>query len=129
MSQFPVSKSREPIVAWREWAFLYPNYLLDRGKYQAWEPRVRYEMPTDRKSTRLNSSHGYISYAVFCLKKKNHTPPTQPVGPTSPVRHPLTRMRIPSYISRLASNNELPTRERVSYTRHTRVPSSTQNTL
>src|SRR2546422_2599501 len=29
---------------------------------------LRYE--TDRKSTRLNSSHGYISYAVFCLKKK-----------------------------------------------------------
>src|SRR2546422_3091880 len=28
---------------------------------------LRYE---DRKSTRLNSSHGYISYAVFCLKKK-----------------------------------------------------------
>src|SRR2546429_6829782 len=28
----------------------------------------------DRKSTRLNSSHGYISYAVFCLKKKNSTP-------------------------------------------------------
>src|SRR2546429_4958903 len=27
--------------------------------------------PVDRKSTRLNSSHGYISYAVFCLKKKN----------------------------------------------------------
>src|SRR2546422_7557353 len=26
--------------------------------------------PRDRKSTRLNSSHGYISYAVFCLKKK-----------------------------------------------------------
>src|SRR2546429_4465774 len=26
--------------------------------------------PLDRKSTRLNSSHGYISYAVFCLKKK-----------------------------------------------------------
>src|SRR2546422_5159587 len=28
----------------------------------------------DRKSTRLNSSHGYISYAVFCLKKKKPTP-------------------------------------------------------
>src|SRR5205809_7943877 len=28
----------------------------------------------DRKSTRLNSSHGYISYAVFCLKKKNSSP-------------------------------------------------------
>src|SRR2546422_3763047 len=39
----------------------------------------------DRKSTRLNSSHGYISYAVFCLKKKKNkersvrplTPPTK----------------------------------------------------
>src|SRR5687768_18060603 len=28
------------------------------------------ELTVDRKSTRLNSSHGYISYAVFCLKKK-----------------------------------------------------------
>src|SRR2546422_8594508 len=28
----------------------------------------------DRKSTRLNSSHGYISYAVFCLKKKKEVP-------------------------------------------------------
>src|SRR2546429_1553715 len=28
----------------------------------------------DRKSTRLNSSHGYISYAVFCLKKKKQEP-------------------------------------------------------
>src|SRR3989449_5328711 len=40
-----------------------------------WE-RVSMNAPTqsqkaqDRKSTRLNSSHGYISYAVFCLKKK-----------------------------------------------------------
>src|SRR3989449_4306517 len=32
------------------------------------------ELLEDRKSTRLNSSHGYISYAVFCLKKKNHAP-------------------------------------------------------
>src|SRR2546429_6108939 len=33
----------------------------------------------DRKSTRLNSSHGYISYAVFCLKKKKtkHGQPAQ----------------------------------------------------
>src|SRR2546422_5243307 len=33
----------------------------------------------DRKSTRLNSSHGYISYAVFCLKKKK----TQRPSPTA----------------------------------------------
>src|SRR2546429_9743843 len=32
--------------------------------------RPRYQCKEDRKSTRLNSSHGYISYAVFCLKKK-----------------------------------------------------------
>src|SRR2546422_6530627 len=32
------------------------------------------ERTEDRKSTRLNSSHGYISYAVFCLKKKNELP-------------------------------------------------------
>src|SRR5687768_17691889 len=30
----------------------------------------RFGYERDRKSTRLNSSHGYISYAVFCLKKK-----------------------------------------------------------
>src|SRR5256884_3190785 len=35
--------------------------------------RGRSEQPQDRKSTRLNSSHGYISYAVFCLKKKKKT--------------------------------------------------------
>src|SRR3712207_8897105 len=33
------------------------------------DPRAR--LPEDRKSTRLNSSHANISYAVFCLKKKN----------------------------------------------------------
>src|SRR2546422_2629162 len=38
---------------------------------EAWlRPRLR-RRGRDRKSTRLNSSHGYISYAVFCLKKKN----------------------------------------------------------
>src|SRR2546429_5415537 len=31
------------------------------------------EFDQDRKSTRLNSSHGYISYAVFCLKKKKNS--------------------------------------------------------
>src|SRR5687768_17942983 len=37
-----------------------------------------YILTKDRKSTRLNSSHGYISYAVFCLKKKkSHVPKQQ----------------------------------------------------
>src|SRR2546430_7592222 len=33
---------------------------------------LSYAEAGDRKSTRLNSSHSQISYAVFCLKKKNH---------------------------------------------------------
>src|SRR2546429_2510356 len=36
----------------------------------------------DRKSTRLNSSHGYISYAVFCLKKKKNRNRLYPRGTT-----------------------------------------------
>src|SRR5256884_4941900 len=36
-------------------------------------PRNSLMDEVDRKSTRLNSSHGYISYAVFCLKKKKRT--------------------------------------------------------
>src|SRR6266436_8564542 len=40
---------------------------LRRAAGQAFADAVAEE---DRKSTRLNSSHGYISYAVFCLKKK-----------------------------------------------------------
>src|SRR2546429_1457152 len=35
-----------------------------------WAANLASPSPEDRKSTRLNSSHGYISYAVFCLKKK-----------------------------------------------------------
>src|SRR2546422_1960152 len=34
---------------------------------------ARLDTDRDRKSTRLNSSHGYISHAVFCLKKKKST--------------------------------------------------------
>src|SRR2546429_5249658 len=40
----------------------------------------------DRKSTRLNSSHGYISYAVFCLKKKK-TELSMLCSPLTTLRH------------------------------------------
>src|SRR2546429_4212629 len=43
----------------------------------------------DRKSTRLNSSHGYISYAVFCLKKKKKAQPT-----SKSTHRQSTRLRI-----------------------------------
>src|SRR3712207_8982983 len=36
-------------------------------------------LTADRKSTRLNSSHANISYAVFCLKKKTHPAPIHPL--------------------------------------------------
>src|SRR2546429_5191578 len=46
------------------------------------------QFTADRKSTRLNSSHGYISYAVFCLKKKKHqlTLPCVPLPVTQSAR-------------------------------------------
>src|SRR5687768_17778676 len=43
------------------------------GIESALTPSGEVRNPADRKSTRLNSSHGYISYAVFCLKKKNNS--------------------------------------------------------
>src|SRR5205809_6245651 len=45
----------------------------------------------DRKSTRLNSSHGYISYAVFCLKKKNETQSVMRAARHCPSRRALER--------------------------------------
>src|SRR5437762_5509525 len=51
-----------------------------RGDGFLWDALSRHEpilarrgLPSDRKSTRLNSSHRCISYAVFCLKKKKNT--------------------------------------------------------
>src|SRR2546429_6940891 len=43
----------------------------------------------DRKSTRLNSSHGYISYAVFCLKKKKTN---QTLPPAHTMRDALSQL-------------------------------------
>src|SRR2546422_503430 len=52
----------------RSW-YLPFGHVPREGEFEAPPPR-------DRKSTRLNSSHGYISYAVFCLKKKKKTKTT-----------------------------------------------------
>src|SRR6266542_1103442 len=60
-------------ASWHPIRYQYPPEVFARlsaskrlGKFKAVTRLVR-----DRKSTRLNSSHGSISYAVFCLKKKN----------------------------------------------------------
>src|SRR2546422_4777401 len=47
--------------------------LLDVFELVSWKDELVEAYSQDRKSTRLNSSHGYISYAVFCLKKKKKT--------------------------------------------------------
>src|SRR3989449_5720881 len=65
-------------VLWGEGAG--PQKGLRESRRQTEEPHGQFasrvaaalqaDLSQDRKSTRLNSSHGYISYAVFCLKKK-----------------------------------------------------------
>src|SRR2546422_6430235 len=55
---------------------LSPNLIIGPPRMYRYPDEIvnkHYRIPInrDRKSTRLNSSHGYISYAVFCLKKKN----------------------------------------------------------
>src|SRR2546422_6659532 len=50
---------------------IFPNAVIFLGLAGfSWGYVFGILMARDRKSTRLNSSHGYISYAVFCLKKK-----------------------------------------------------------
>src|SRR5688572_32308540 len=50
-------------------AFVAVTRAVAQGKTARWDRRAK--RAVDRKSTRLNSSHSQISYAVFCLKKKN----------------------------------------------------------
>src|SRR2546429_642114 len=49
---------------------------------------------TDRKSTRLNSSHGYISYAAFCLKKYNNVASARNATGSSNQANPATPSRV-----------------------------------
>src|SRR5690348_18117661 len=67
------------------------TYLPPELKNEVNDPEALEALPTlDRKSTRLNSSHPSISYAVFCLKKKkktNNNINTQPTHHTNPTNH------------------------------------------
>src|SRR3712207_6907945 len=62
------------------------------GSNQAQEEHQQAEHHGDRKSTRLNSSHANISYAVFCLKKKKITCWTKGCW-TTKERYPLYTLR------------------------------------
>src|SRR6266536_4475630 len=60
---------RDPLVTGVQTCALPISAIAPPGRSSAaYEHRLR--QPRDRKSTRLNSSHEWISYAVFCLKKK-----------------------------------------------------------
>src|SRR2546422_7371640 len=56
----------------RDGAQQHPGAAARRGDLDRLSEAPAEEQLLDRKSTRLNSSHGYISYAVFCLKKKKN---------------------------------------------------------
>src|SRR2546429_5966620 len=56
-------------------------YDIQRGQILLDGKDIRTIQLQDRKSTRLNSSHGYISYAVFCLKNTNPLSALVPVTP------------------------------------------------
>src|SRR5256886_12514522 len=66
-----------------------PPSAADPGSWEVvWARPAKSSPLRDRKSTRLNSSHSQISYAVFCLTKKNtHTPLIAP-GPDVPCEMP-----------------------------------------
>src|SRR2546430_15525524 len=52
---------------------LHPPGMTERKTHPSSDRIPDLDNRSDRKSTRLNSSHSQISYAVFCLKKKKHT--------------------------------------------------------
>src|SRR2546430_4629575 len=64
----PISTSRTALQR------IYPRSRRRPAPTGRFAPVQPARPPPDRKSTRLNSSHSQISYAVFCLKKKNRYP-------------------------------------------------------
>src|SRR2546430_8699214 len=64
-------KAREEVVL--ESVLVFLRCCGARSAFRFRHMAVADRAPGDRKSTRLNSSHSQISYAVFCLKKKNIT--------------------------------------------------------
>src|SRR5256886_4291674 len=79
----PILPEVETIV--RDLAPRLEGYRIARARLAKTDVLRRVSKPRDRKSTRLNSSHSQISYAVFCLKKKRiiHEEATRITSPSS----------------------------------------------
>src|SRR5258707_10305617 len=63
------------------------DWCAGRGVVSHHPPVFQLDNAADRKSTRLNSSHANISYAVFCLKKKKKSVPHHPQLPNHRTPH------------------------------------------
>src|SRR5437762_12489837 len=68
----PISARRGRLRAMSEWFSRQALGSLPADAARRWSAREALSFQGDRKSTRLNSSHRCISYAVFCLKKKRY---------------------------------------------------------
>src|SRR5437867_4515252 len=74
LHSFPTRRSSD-LTRFRSWTRTTWQFRLSLSATASNPPRSEMEYwRADRKSTRLNSSHRTISYAVFCLKKKNQIP-------------------------------------------------------
>src|SRR5690349_22680432 len=71
----------------------FQEAVVDTLVYKTLAAAERFKVKTDRKSTRLNSSHVEISYAVFCLKKKKITNPRNVSPNQDTVRRVHRRIR------------------------------------
>src|SRR3712207_7852094 len=66
LAGIPARRRPDQIIGPKKW-----TNALGYGREEGWVPNPdQLRLHADRKSTRLNSSHANISYAVFCLKKK-----------------------------------------------------------
>src|SRR5260221_7515969 len=85
-TEFPVEISLSPLKT--EEGTLVMSAIRDISERKKAEQKFKglLESAPDRKSTRLNSSHTVISYAVFCLKKKKYT-----VGLAEPIKRRAAR--------------------------------------
>src|SRR5690348_17496940 len=76
---FRSNRAREPVAPEQ-------RQIHGGSDHSAQEHKPAWRQNVDRKSTRLNSSHPSISYAVFCLKKKNRELISLRAGQPAPVR-------------------------------------------
>src|SRR5207245_8423188 len=92
LHSFPTRRSSD-LCGCQRWASRQPRSSAFCASVRSLR-RTRKDLTEDRKSTRLNSSHGSISYAVFCLKKKTKYQQIQSFIPTLDEVQPYAHDRL-----------------------------------